>query len=194
MLFAFALLLCILILPARSFACACCAEPGTYSISVRKPGNSELEVLRKIKFADANLYMDAAGEEAVKGISSIAENYSIEGLLAGSAWKFNFRDDQNRSGSLRLPLPSTMVAFEADIHDEKQQGGNGPLLYKELRFKHRVQSGSGIFQKGIVPRTEFFLVLQGRGNNCLNASDFTHWRLEINGLKASYAYYGKLKQ
>ncbi len=37
-----------------------------------------------------------------------------------------------------------MVDFEADLH-ESANGGNGPVLYKEWRFKSRVQSGTGIF-------------------------------------------------
>ena len=92
---------------------------------------------------------------------------------------------------LNLLKPISMVDFEADLH-ESANGGNGPVLYKEWRFKYRVQSGTGIFQNGIAPATEYFLVLQGRGNNCTQAEDFTHWRLEITGKKASYAFFGKL--
>jgi hypothetical protein len=35
-------------------------------------------------------------------------------------------------------------------------------------------------------------VLQGRGNSCDTAEDFTHWRLKITGNKADYAFYGEL--
>ncbi|MGI8641023.1 MAG: hypothetical protein ACR2MG_13900 [Pyrinomonadaceae bacterium] len=70
---------------------------------------------------------------------------------------------------------------------------NEPLLYKEWRFKGNVQIGNGFFQTSIVQPTTYFLVLQGRGNGCDNPEDFTHWRLEIAGKKASYAFFGELK-
>jgi hypothetical protein len=54
-------------------------------------------------------------------------------------------------------------------------------------------SGTGIFKKGIVPATAYFLVFQGKGNQCMAAEQFTHWRLEVMGKKASYAFFGTLK-
>jgi len=189
----FAAVLMFFLLPSGAFACACCAEPGTYSINVKKPDKSELDELKKISFGTANLFMTAAGEDNIKGISAPGENYSLNGLFQSNAWKLNFTDDKGKTGMLNLPMPTSMVAFAADIHDGKEGGAGGPLLYKELRFKHKVQSGTGIFKNGIAPATEYFFVLQGRGNNCLNASDFTHWRLEITGRKAGYAFYGNLK-
>jgi hypothetical protein len=39
---------------------------------------------------------------------------------------------------------------------------------------------------------ELSLVLQGRGNGCHNAEDFKHWRLQIGGRRAEYAFYGEL--
>jgi hypothetical protein len=183
---------CLPVFSFNIFACACCAEPGAYSISVKKPEKFELDELRKIRFATANLFTTAAGEDNIKGISSVGENYSLNGLFQGSTWKLNLKDNKGRIGTLVLPMPTTAVAFAADIHDGKQGGAGGPLLYKEWRFKYKVQSGTGIFQMGIAPATEYFLVFQGRGNVCTQAEDFTHWRLEINGRKANYAFYGEL--
>ena len=85
-----------------------------------------------------------------------------------------------------------MLTYKVDIHDDKTSAGGGPLLYKEWRFKGNVQTGKGFFQTGIVKPTTYFLVMQGRGNGCDNAEDFTHWRLEINGKKANYKLNGKL--
>ena len=188
----FAATLIFLSFPLNVFACACCAEPGDYSISVKKPEKFELDELRKIRFATANLFTNAAGEDNVKGISPLGKNYSLNGLFQNNAWKLNLKDDKGKVGMLVMPMPASAVAFAADIHDGKQAGGGGPLLYKEWRFKYKVQSGTGIFQKGIAPATEYFLVLQGRGNACTQAGDFTHWRLEITGKKASYAFFGTL--
>lgn len=189
--FAFAISL-LTVYPSVAFACACCADDGFYSISTKKPGNLELGELKKIRFATANLFMTAAGEESVSGINPIGENYSLSGLLEGSVWKLNFKDEANRSGSLNLLKPVSMVTFMADIHDGKQGGAGGPLLYKEWRFKYKTGGGTGIFQKGLTSPADYFLVLQGRGNACTQAEDFTNWRLEITGRKADYAFYGKL--
>ncbi len=180
----------IVLFPSDALACACCAERGAYSISTKNPTEYEIKELKRIQFATANLYM-TAGEDDIKGISAIGETYSLTGSLASNLWKFNFKDAAGKSGTLNLTKPVSMVAFSADIHDG--DGTGEVVLYKEWRFKYRVQSGTGIFQTGIAPATEYFLVLQGRGNNCSQADDFKHWRLEITGKKASYAFFGELK-
>jgi len=85
-----------------------------------------------------------------------------------------------------------MLNYMVDMHDQEDRP-NGPLLYKELRFKGNLTSGSGFFGSGVTKPTTFFLVFQGRGNGCDNASDYSHWRLEITGRKADYSFFGKLK-
>jgi hypothetical protein len=192
LLFLFAFIANIFVFPSDALACACCVDPGFYSISTKKPENYELDELKKIQFKTVNLFMSAAGEDDIKGINSVGESYSLNGALQNNLWKFNFKDDKGKAGTLSLTKPLSMVAFMADIHDRAPNSGE-TSVYKEWRFKYRVQSGTGIFQTGFAPATEYFLVLQGRGNGCTQAEDFTHWRLEITGKKASYAFYGELK-
>ena len=84
-----------------------------------------------------------------------------------------------------------MTIFKVDTH-EPEVGHGEAVLYKEFRFNGTVSSGSGIFRGSIVRPTTYSLVFQGRGNDCDNASDFSHWHLEIKGSKASYAFFGKL--
>ena len=192
-------------LPLKALACACCAEPGEYFIRTSAPGEYELGLLGEMKFDTAGyLFMNEAEFEVIKGLESIQKEYESESWVAASGkfdlantfaakmWKFNFKTPSGKTGTLNVPLPKQMLSFKADIHDGKNLGGNGPLLYKEWRFKGNLQSGSGFFQAGIVRPTTYFLVLQGRGNNCDNAEDFSHWRLEINGRKAKYTFFGKL--
>lgn len=190
-----------MIFPTGAFACACCAENDFYSIWTGKPGDYDLEVLQEIKFAqDPQLYLDAADFETVKGLESLFPTsedteywkFDLTDSFTANTWKLNFKAYNGKTGTLVLPLPAQMVNFKVDIHDGKTSGGGGPLLYKEWRFKGNVQSGNGIFQSGITKPTTYFLVLQGRGNGCDNAEDFTNWRLEINGKKADYKFVGKL--
>lgn len=182
----------LLLIPTPAWACACCSETGYYSIGFDKPGEYELGLLKQMRFrGTANLFLTAAGmEEDAKGLAHQADSYSLEGSLVGNVWKLTFRDG-NKSGTLNLPLPAKMLSYKADIHDGQKSGGGGPLLYKEWRFEGQV-NGTGLFQAGITGPTKYFLVLQGRGNACDNAEDFTHWRLKITGSRADYAFYGKL--
>jgi len=191
----------LLVFPAASFACACCAERGFYSIWTGKPNGYYLEVLKKIKFAqDAELYLDAAGFDAIKGLESLTKNnseidlgiFNLTDSFKAKTWKLNFKAKNGKAGTLVLPLPAQMLSFKVDIHDSNAETTNEPLLYKEWRFKGSVQTGNGFFQAGIVKPTTYFLVLQGRGNGCDNPEDFSHWRLEIDGRRADYAFFGKL--
>lgn len=168
--------------------CACCAERGDYSTTIKKLDDYEISELKRLKIAEANLYTDAGYPDNIKGISPLTENYTGSFLWQKTGWKFDFKNDQNATGILNLLKSQTVVDFRVDTYNEGE-----PVLYKELRFKSKVSRGTGIFSKGIAPATDYFLVLQGKGNNCMAAEQFTHWRLEINGKKADYAFFGKLK-
>ena len=203
-LFIVALFAFVAFLPLNALACACCAEPGEYSIRTQKPEAYTLELLNNIKFDNAGyLYMNEAGFDMIKGLEGIAKDFEsdswvaapgrfdLANTFAAKTWKFNFKTPTGKTGTLTVPMPMQMLSFKADIHNG-EGGGGGPLLYKEWRFKGNLQSGSGFFQAGFIKPTTYFLVLQGRGNNCDNAEDFSHWRLEIDGKKAKYAFFGKL--
>jgi hypothetical protein len=191
--------------PPEIFACACCAERGEYSIRTTKPTEYELKLLNNMRFEKATeIFTTEAGFETIKGLPGIEKDleslnyegmlefFNLESVFAAKTWRFNFKTKTGKTGTLVLPLPAQMLSFKADIHDGKVGGGGGPLLYKEWRFKGNVKSGSGFFKAGIVPPTSYFLVLQGRGNNCDNAEDFKNWRLEIDGKNADYAFFGKM--
>ena len=199
------LFVCFLSIPLNALACACCSESGEYSIWTGKPDKNNADLLQEMKFDDAAfLYMNEAGFDAIKGLDSLAKTFESDSWVASSGefdlsnvfaaktWKFNFKTKDGKTGALTLPMPASMLIFKADIHDGKSSGGGGPLLYKEWRFKGNVQTGNGFFQTGIVKPTTYFLVLQGRGNSCDNAEDFTHWQLEVNGRKADYRFFGKM--
>lgn len=186
------LLMVTLMFPAQVWACACCADDGEYGISFGRPNSYQLGLLKQIRFGEAaTLFTNAAGFDAIRGLLNPKEDYALHGSFAGSIFKLVFRDDKI-PGTLNLRLPARMLSYRVDIHD-KQAGGGGPLLYKEWRFEG-VANGAGLFQAGFAAPAKYFLVFQGRGNNCDNAADFTHWRLEITGRRASYAFFGELAQ
>jgi hypothetical protein len=182
----------LLLLPARAWACACCSNEGDYYVSSGRPSEYELSIVRQIQFGKtARLYLtEADAEETAKGLARRVESYALGGSLVGGVWRLAFRDG-NMTGTLSLPLPARMTSYTADIHDGQTSPGGGPLLYKEWRFEGQV-NGTGFFRAGIVGPTKYLLVLQGRGNGCQDAGDFKHWRLQISGRKAEYAFYGEL--
>ena len=192
-------------LPALVLACACCAESGLYSLRTGKPSAYELGLMKEIEFSDAaTLYLTEAGFDMIKGLGEIENEsgsdkfiqsggaFDLVNIFTGKQWKFELRSPAGKRGILTLPIPSSMVTFKIDIHDKPDDNPNGPNLYKEFRFKGNVSAGTGIFRSSIARPSSYSLVFQGRGNGCDSASDFTHWRLEISGAKAQYAFYGTL--
>jgi hypothetical protein len=193
-LFLLALSACVLFAPGRALACACCSNTGDYRIAFDRPSGYERSLLEDVRFGGtAHLFLTEADvEESAKGLAHRAESYALKGSLVGGAWRLEFRDG-NKTGTLSLPLPAKMLSYAADVRDGRTSPGGGPLLYKEWRFEGTA-AGTGLFRDGIAPRTKYFLVLQGRGNACQNAGDFTHWRLSVSGRKADYAFYGQLAE
>lgn len=188
-----ATILFVMILSTNIFACACCVEKGHYSISVTKPSDYDFAILRDLSLETATLYTDAAYPENIRGISPLNDEFSAEALLSGNFWNFSFKDDQGKIGKLNLRKPTSMVSYMVDLHENEDSEVSNVTVYKEWRFKYKVKAGTGIFSSGITKKTTYFLVLQGRGNGCTNAEDFSHWRLEVDGKKAKYAFFGKLK-
>jgi hypothetical protein len=190
---------------SNAASCACCAEPGTYGIWSGKPRDYQIEILKDIKFDDqAFLFMNAAGFDSIKGLSTIEKEFDDDSWIAspggldlvntftGRMWTFTIKSPKGRIGTLKLPMPSQMLEFKVDIHDGEESGGGGPLLYKEFRFKGTVSAGSGFLAGSIARPTSYFLVFQGRGNGCDNAGDFNNWNLEITGKNARYQFFGDL--
>lgn len=179
--------------PSTNFTCACCAESGEWFERTERMESFEIDELRRVTFdKTASVYLTAAGFEDLKGLSLEYESYKLSSLLKPSlALTMTFKGERGETGSLVLSLPKVATLFGADLHDAPE-GSAGPILYKEWRFKGTV-TGSGFFKKGMTPGTRFQLILQGRGNNCLSSSDFNNWRLDITGPRASYAFYGSLK-
>lgn len=194
---------CLLAFAGNALACACCAEEGTYSIWTGKPSEGDVAILDSMRFdKKTKLFMTEAGFDSIKGLSEVEKedevaggmwdgNFDLVNEFTNKTWKFTLKTPKGKTGVLTLPMPTQMVQFRVDTHDS-EPGGLGPSLYKEFRFKGYVQNGTGIFRSSFIKPTTYFLVFQGRGNNCNDVSDFTHWHLEINGKKADYSFNGKL--
>ena len=175
--------------------CACCAEPGAWDLSTRKVASDEMKELNRLALnGKADFYTTAAWPDDVSGITvpdNIEPGYFVISLVREAQdWKFFCKTSKGEKGVLILTLPGTATFFAADIESPAKSEGHGSVtLYKEIRWEGSVR-GTGIFAKGINPKTKFRLVLQGKGNRCPNAEDFHRWNLRISGSQAKYALYG----
>lgn len=181
--------------PAASSFCACCADPGTWSSENRKIENDAMKELNRLKpDGVADFYVTEAWPEGVSGVA-VPESYKpghfvVSIVREQRSWKFFFKTSTGETGALILTLPGTATFFNADIEPRQKPENKSPLiLYKEVRLEGDVR-GTGMFAKGIVPRTKFRLVLQGKGNWCLGAEDIHRWNLRISGPQAGYTIFG----
>ncbi len=174
-----------------SFACACCAERGTYLVSTTVPDKYHLDLLKDMRFdTSTELYL-TAGEDTIKGLAGLGDGeISIVDAYTSNTWKLTIKSADGKTGTLVLPRPAKMTNRKVDLHDTKE---GDPILYKEFVFEGTVGSGSGVFKGGIVRPTKYTLVFQGRGNMCDNAEDFSNWNLQVVGSKAEYSFFGKMK-
>ena len=162
----------VLVGAGNAYACACCAEKSTWYERAAGLASFEKAELARLRFAPKAF--DVPTPEGRNG------SYTVTGSFKGATWRIAL------SGlpTLTFAAPRRATTFAADVHDGKRGGGGGPLLYKELRL---TGGGSG-------PGTRYQLILQGRGNNCLAAEDFTHWRLEVTGGAKKLAVWGTFQK
>jgi hypothetical protein len=188
--------LVVLAAPGEALACACCTNPGQRYVDVETLDPGRLEEIESLRFGtEARLYVGEAGVEAIKGIQDPAERYDLavnwdKTHPVKTDISFTLSNPGGRSGTLSLRLPQTISIFEVDPRDSPDQG-TGPVLYKEWKLIGEV-TGTGAFSGTNSPKQVLTLILQGRGNSCTSAADFTHWTLVTEGPKGSYSLFGEL--
>jgi hypothetical protein len=189
-LLALAPLVALLAYAPDSRACACCADPGERIEATNPLQDYEKAQLARVRFGKkARLYLNAAGLDVVTGISTPSEAYALALARQGDRWTFTLRDAAGHSGTLAFDLPATVEAFFVDPHDGLSDATD-PVLFKEWRLTAPL-TGTGIFSAGAAGAT-VRLILQGRGNGCTSAEQFTAWTLIVSGPKARYTLHGSL--
>ena len=181
--------------PTKAHACACCSDYGTYTLQSNEPiSGYVLEAIKGMEFAPAAQLFLIDGpedEDQIKGLGTISESYGMTAVADSKQWRLKFRTENGKSGELILPLPSKIAIFAVDIHNGETNAAGRPLLYKEWRLEGNA-TGNEMFKEGFTAPARYTLILQGRGNRCDAVDDFTHWRLQISGKKADYAFFGEL--
>ncbi len=173
-------------------ACACCTSIGERTDLVMKLDKGYVEELERLKFEPtATLFLGEADPEMVKGITTPAAQYNLQVAWLKDNLVFAFRDQADHAGTLALARPKMLSIFHVDPRTGTPPPSRGPVLYKEWRVTAKA-AGTGIFAAALGAGQTLTLVLQGGGNNCTSANDFTHWMLVMWGPKAKYHFFGDL--
>ena len=175
--------------------CACCADSGEWNLGTSKIEDYEMKELNRLTLDGvANFYTTDAWPDGVSGVTApdgYQDGYFVISIVRVQRdWKLFFKTLKGETGALILTIPGAATFFDADIG--KSPKGKHSItegLYKEIRLEGDVR-GTGIFAKGMAPKTKYRLVLQGSGNRCLNAEDFYRWNLQVSGPQAGYTIYG----
>ena len=185
----------ILIWPARAHlnstlveptVCACCSEEGEWYERRERVESVQLVQLDRMRFSPtAHTYMSPAEDY------EFASSYSLSQTRKGRRWQLKLRDDKGKAGTISFTIPARLTSFGADLHEQSERDGLGPLLYKEMRLTGAAEV-TGILRQGINGPVQFRLILQGRGRGCTEAEDFKNWTLQITGARVSHAFYGSL--
>ena len=151
----------------NAYACACCADTAAWSERTARLQPFERSELARVRFA-------AKAADVPSPAADRVQTYRATGALSGKTWRIAL------SGlpALTFAAPTRATFFGVDLRERPGE----PRLYKELRL-----SGAAAG-----PGTRYRLILQGRGNSCLAAEDFTHWRLEVTGGRRKLTVFGDL--
>lgn len=174
-----------------AFACACCTHEGQRNVATVALDSGKQQEIESLRFAGKATLFAGEGEAAdIAGITTPSASYELTAKWLDDRLVPSFRDKLGRTGMLSMARPKTMSVFEVDPRDRPDRG-QGPALYKEWKLSAPA-AGSGVFQPGIAPRQLLTLILQGNGNSCTSAIDFSHWTLVMQGPKANYTLFGDL--
>lgn len=174
-----------------ALACACCTHQGQRNVATVTFDSGKQQEIESLRFADkATLFNDESDAGGIEGIATPSGSYSITAKWQGARLVLSFRDNLGHTGTLSLARPDTISIFEVDPRDRPDRG-QGPTLYKEWKLSAPA-AGSGVFRPGIAPRQILTLILQGGGNSCTSAIDFSHWTLVMQGPKGNYTFFGDL--
>ncbi len=180
---------------SAALACACCTNTGQRYVENTKLQDYQRAILGEVRFAGtATLYLGARDTTDIKGIARPSETYAFRVDRQANRFVFSFRDEKKNEGTLTLAIPDAISVFEIDPRDPASPDrGLGPPLYKEWRLTAPF-TGSGVFQAGNGGYQRITLILQGRGNSCPDAGQFTHWSISVHGPLGNYLFFGDLEK
>lgn len=194
-----AILVVLVFAPVNSArACACCPEVGYRYEGVNEIDTAGRAMLQQIRFtsraelngsADDTLGLIERSSDGPEEFPVYVLAISVEpGLL-----KFKLSREGQERGEISFPLPAVMTRFAVDPRDPADaENPRGPTLYREWRLTGDATL-TGMVAKG-THTAQIQLILQGRGNYCVDAQDFTHWSLVVEGKAIQFTLIGELER
>lgn len=174
-----------------ALGCACCAETGARNIYTEDLDGFMRETLSRLTaVGKAHVYTSACGLDCVDGIRDPQTSYSLTLDSGTDHWRMIFGPRTSPVGELTFLLPQTALSFAVDTEIDTETYGS--ILYKELRLDVQIK-GTGVFAESVTPEIPAQLILSGRGNLCVAETDFSRWRLDVRGEKASFTMFGQLE-
>lgn len=172
--------------PAGALACACCAERGERFAYDMELGAYEMDQLGQVAAqGPAHLFLTACGTVCVKGIDDPQERYAVA-LETGDGAVTLVLGDEGGQARGRIVFTMPQAFTYAGVDTDPLSESRSVALYTELRFRGRAE-GQGDFAGGMAE-----LVISGRGNMCIGAGGFDHWRLEVHADGVDYRLFGGL--
>ncbi|BCW90358.1 hypothetical protein sos41_35260 [Alphaproteobacteria bacterium SO-S41] len=170
-------------------ACACCSNRGQRYVETRELQDYQWVEIDRMRFgATAELFVGEADTDEVTGIANPDSSYAMTATRDGKKITFTFKGADRGNGTLSMVLPDKIAFFEVDPREAETPE---PSLYKEWKFTAE-PTGTGDFAAGAGKGQHLTLILQGRGNNCVNAEDFGHWSMVMEGPKGNYLLFGDM--
>jgi hypothetical protein len=174
-----------------AFACACCTNEGQRNVATVALDSGKRQDIESLRFGGkATLFTGEGDVDGIQGITTPSGSYDLTAKWLDDRLVLSFRDSLGRSGTLALARPNTISVFEVDPRNRPDKARE-PILYKEWKLSAPA-AGSGVFRQGIAPRQILTLIMQGSGNSCTSAIEFSHWTLVMQGPKANYTLFGDL--
>lgn len=174
-----------------AYACACCANTGQRFVETGKVSDYDATELDRIAFdGNAELFTGEAEPSDIRGLAATASSYAFDVTRQATKWTFTFKSEGTIAGTLSFN-PDKLAKFEVDTRLSDPPAGGMVSLYKEWKQTAAV-TGTGMFK--LPAGSSLSLILQGRGNSCTSAEDFTNWSLVVQGDGFSFLFFGKLAQ
>lgn len=165
-----------------ALACACCADVGQRTemvVVIDAFLASELERLRPEPIA---VIRNAAGGEDIAATLVIEK---IEGV-----WVFSFTTINGAVGTLSARMPQTLDFIAVDETPTVARQ-NVELAKVATLASATVATGFFAGDAGTAA-AQAIMSIEGRGNNCTDAAQFTGWRVDVNVGDDSYQIFGAL--
>jgi len=173
-----------------ALACACCTNEGQRNVGTVALDSGKREQIESLRFAGkAKLFTGEGGIETIQGIATPSAAYNMTAAWRDNRLVFSLRDDRGRNGTLALARPASVALFEVDPRNGADSG-QGPALYKEWKLSAQA-TATGVFGAGNGAGQTLTLIVQGHGNTCTDAGDFSHWTLVMQGPRANFTLFGK---